>query len=333
MSKIFPVLERRAWERAGPTDLIELPVPDNHPIYVAKSFLQMLVAAITGAEMTHLSGPSGTAKSALIEALHLHPETFPALCAGMQIEPRPLVVHTVETATYESPGELFFRRAVKDGCTWDEPSRLVEAIESATRAKEEYPLIWLREIGRCHASAVQGGLLNLMVRGEIALPDGRRLDGRGIAWLADSNYQAVDDLHTLVAFDDALRRRFSVNLTLDHLGAEQEMAVLLALLGQEGAVHSPERALIASVVKLGAQIRHHRAEGQLSSAVPPTLYGYLAFLRMARALPQTEAREIARHTLLGNISTADRQLAQGILSEVWGLNLETEVTDTVGATF
>ena len=78
-----------------------------------------------------------------------------------------------------------------------------------------------------HSSSVQGGLLNLIVKGDIVLPDGSRIDGRGISWVADSNYQAEQDAtHTLVTLDDALKRRFSINLTLDYLSAEQEMQVL-----------------------------------------------------------------------------------------------------------
>ena len=41
--------------------------------------------------------------------------------------------------------------------------------------------------------------------------------------------------------------------------------------------------LIVKVVKLGTSIRKQRAEGKLLSVPPPTIYGYLAFLRMTRA--------------------------------------------------
>jgi predicted proteasome-type protease len=66
-----------------------------------------------------------------------------------------------------------------------------------------------------------------MTRGNILLPDGTQVDGRQIAWVADSNYQSeADSRHVLVEFDDALKRRFSVNLTLDYLCAEDEVAIL-----------------------------------------------------------------------------------------------------------
>jgi MoxR-like ATPase len=66
-----------------------------------------------------------------------------------------------------------------------------------------------------------------MTKGDILLPDGSSLDVRGVAWIADSNYQAVQDgTHTLVTLDDALRRRFTVNLNLDYLAPEQEADIL-----------------------------------------------------------------------------------------------------------
>ena len=99
--------------------------------------------------------------------------------------------------------------------------------EAAANAGTSYPLIWLREIGRVHSGSVQGGLLNLMTRSDILLPDGTSVDGRGIAWVADSNYQAEGDgRHGLVEVDDALKRRFTMNLTLNWLPAEDEVSIL-----------------------------------------------------------------------------------------------------------
>src|SRR5262249_55061018 len=162
-------------------------------------------------------------------------------------------LYPIEMAVYEAPGELYLRRALAGGNTYDEPSRLVCALDDAARSRgDHYPLVWLREMGRVHSSSVQGGLLDLMVKGDLVLPDGRRIDGRGIAWIADSNYQAeTSSTHTLVTLDDALRRRFSINLTLDYLNAEQEALILGRLAGHADA----ER--IAQVVKLGHVIRRH----------------------------------------------------------------------------
>jgi hypothetical protein len=78
--------------------------------------------------------------------------------------------------------------------------------------------------------------------------------------------------------------------------------------------------LIEKVVLLGNEIRKQRQEGNLQSIAPPTIYGYLAFVRMARALPHLELRQIAMVTLLGNASLEDRRVAKGLCNRVFGLH-------------
>lgn len=235
-TKVFRITELDALNYAGPTDLIELiPVPGGNPLFIEKWVLESLAYAIVEGEFIHLSGPTGAAKTSLIEALYLVPDNFAQLCRSLGYPVRPLKMYANEMSLYEALSEIYQRRALRDGCTIDEPSGLVTALERAVQEKgRAYPLLWLREIGRVHSSMVQGGLLNLMTRGDIILPDGRRLDGGGIAWIADSNYQAENDsTHTLVTFDDALRSRFTINLTLNYLSPEQEVIVLKHLMEKE----------------------------------------------------------------------------------------------------
>jgi hypothetical protein len=234
---VYCLTDAEQYRKAGPTDLMELkPPPGGNRLYLPKWILEVLVYGIVRAEFIHLSGPTGSAKSSLLEALHLVPENFSAICSGMGYKAKPLKLFPIEMATYEAPGELFQRRALKGGTTYDEKSRLVQSLHAAVKVRMRcYPLIWLREIGRVHSSSVQGGLLNLMTRGDILLPDGSNIKGGGIAWAADSNYQAEQDAaHTLVALDDALKRRFSINLTLDYLAADEEVLVLNHILKEEG---------------------------------------------------------------------------------------------------
>jgi hypothetical protein len=322
MTQTFRVTSAGEYRKAGPTDLVELnPVPGGHPLYVAKWLLEALVGAIVKQELVHLSGPTGSAKSSLIETLNLGAGNFHALCRALDVEPRPLRLYPIEMAVYEAPGELYCRRALHGGNTYDEPSRLVLALEDAARhAGDSYPLIWLREMGRVHSASVQGGLLDLMVKGDIILPDGRRIDGRGLSWLADSNYQAdQDSTHTLVTLDDALKRRFRVNLTLDYLTPEQVLVVRRLLAQATLGKRRLDADLLAQVVKLGSAVRRHRRDGNLTSLAPPTLYGYLAFLRLAQTLPHLSPQQIALVTLLGNASAEDRKLIPGVLNEVYGL--------------
>ena len=221
------------FRRAGPFDLIQLiPIPGQTPLFLFKWVLEILVSAIAAYEITHVSGPTGSAKSSVMDVLHRVPKNFQIVCEALGFKPLPIKLYPIEMATFEAPGELYQRRSLKGGTTFDEPSILVQALVDAVQANGcFYPLIWLREMGRVHSSSVQGGLLNLMSKSDILLPDGRRLDGSKIAWVADSNYQAEgDSTHTLVTLDDALKRRFTINLTMDYLDLPQEIQVLHHLL-------------------------------------------------------------------------------------------------------
>jgi len=210
----------------------------------------------------------------------------------------------------------------------------VEALEEAGRLRgKAYPLIWLRELGRVHSPSVQGGLLDMMTRGDIVLSDGARINGQGIAWVADSNYQAEQDAtHTLVTFDDALKRRFSVNITLNYLSAEQEVQVVREIL-KSGPLRSPGThadELIDKGVQLGHAIRRQKAEGNLLSVPAPTIWGYLAFLRMAVRLPHLTPQQVAMSTLLGLCSREDRKQVAGVLNEVFGLQSFDEGDPAIG---
>jgi len=331
-SQVFRATDPREYQKAGQSDLIELlPVPGANPLFLPKWVIEILVYAIVSHEFVHLSGPTGSAKTSLLEALYLVPKNFRAICSGLQFKEMPLRIYPIEMATYEAPGELYQRRALKNGTTYDEPSGLVQALRAAAEADGKfYHVVWLREIGRVHSASVQGGLLDLMTKGEIILSDGTQIDGRDIAWVADSNYQAeTDATHTLVTFDDALKRRFTVNLTLDYLSAAQEVQVLQHLAAQ-GHLKKLDGALAVKVVKLGQIIRRHKSEGNLQSVPPPTIYGYLAFLQMAQTLDHLSLQQIAAATLLGNASPEDRKLASGVFNEVFGLQADQEDDPTSG---
>jgi hypothetical protein len=321
---LFRLSQPEEYRKAGPSDLIEmLPVPGHHPIFLRKADLEALTFSICTFETCHLSGPTGTAKSSLLEALDRVPANFRALCAALGFSEMPLRLFPVEMVIYETPGELYQRRALREGTTFDEKSRLVECLEEACRLRSKaYPLIWLRELGRVHSPSVQGGLLDMMTRGDIILSDGTRINGQGISWVADSNYQAEQDAtHTLVAFDDALKRRFSVNITLNYLSAEQEAQVVREILKSTSPESdlSQRDGLIEKGVQLGHAVRRQKAEGNLLSVPAPTIWGYLAFLRMAVHLPHLTPQQVAMSTLLGLCSREDRKQVSAVLNEVFGL--------------
>lgn len=322
--KVYRIDNVKKFRAAGPTDMIELiAAPGANRLYLPKSWIVILVYGFVHKELVHLSGPTGSAKSSVLDALCV-PENFCSVCAaeGFATD-RPVRIYPVEMATFESPAELYYRRALRDGTTFDEPSILVRALQQAARDKDCCtPVIWLREMGRVHSPSVQGGLLNLMTRTAIPLPDGTSIDGSDIAWVADSNYQADSDAtHTLVTLDDALKRRFTIHLTLDYLSAEQEVQVLNHLIDQY-ALGEGARELAPRVVGLGHAIRQQRHEGSLQTVAPPTIYGYLSMLRMARSLPGLTMKDIAFSTMLGNAGIDDTKLAGATFNEVFGLQTD-----------
>jgi hypothetical protein len=91
-----------------------------------------------------------------------------------------------------------------------------------------------------------------------------------------------------------------------------------------------ENDLIIKVVQLGNVIRRHRLQGNLQSVPPPTIYGYLAFLRMAESLPHLSVQQVAMATLLGNASLEDRKIATSTFNETFGLRAVDEDDPTLG---
>ena len=325
--QVYPVNEESALKSAGPSDLLELKAPPGrNDIFLPKELVMTFANGILTHEFIHLSGPTGSAKTSLIEALSM-PENWMPICAYLEHEPKPLVVYPNEMVIYESPGELRQRRSIKDGYTFDEKSELVRNLELASSDRDgSYTLIWLREIGRVHSAAVQGGLLDIMTHGIIHLCDGQKISGINIAWVADSNYQAeADSVHTLVVFDDALRRRFGRNITLSYLDVNQEATALEHIVRREPYLRKVSDADITSVVKLGQTIRKHKGTGSLRSVTPPTIYGYLSFLRQLRTLPDCSLEWAARCTLLGNASRDDSGLVTETINEAFGLSKGTGV--------
>jgi MoxR-like ATPase len=181
-----------------------------------------------------------------------------------------------------------------------------------------------------HSAAVQGGLLDLMPpQGEVVLPDGCRVRAR-VCYVADSNYQAeTDSTHTLVTFDDALRRRFNVNLTLDYLPPEQESQVVHHLLKERG-LRRVDMSLIERVVRLGQAIRRQRQEGSLLTLPAPTIATYVTMMQMAEALPHMSLLQIASDTALGNAGREDRKMAFAVFNEVFGLQPQDEEDPITG---
>lgn len=331
-TRVYRIDKRDQYTKAGPDDLIRM-VPalgaNGHSLYLPKHKIEVAGYAIIHGEALHISGPTGTAKTSLMQALQM-PENFHPIADALDAPANPVRMYPIEMATFDAPGELYQRRALRNGTTYDEPSLLVAALKDAEKANGSYyPVIWLREIGRVHSAAIQGGLLDLMPqKGDVTLPDGSRVGGN-VCFVADSNYQAEgDSTHTLVTFDDALRRRFNINLTLDYLPPEQEVAVLSQLF-EEQRLERVADGVLERVVKLGQHIRLQRQDGNLLSLPAPTIAGYVGFLQMVERIPHLSLQQVAMSTLLGNASSDDRKVALAVFNEVFGLRQEASDEDSI----
>lgn len=165
---------------------------------------------------------------------------------------------------------------------------------------------------------VKNEILKFLERGDIQLPQGKRIDGSKIAWILDGSFrekmEAIDPESPL---NDAFKRRCTINLRMDHLSSEQELLVLNQLCAEDRG-KKVDNMLLEDVVHLGQVIRRNKTEGNLRSLPPPGIYGYLAFLRMAHSLPHLSLQQIAMSTLLGNAGVEDQETAMRAFNEVFG---------------
>lgn len=320
VNKIYNISKKDEYMAAGQSDLIAMvPVPGQNQLFIQKYILEILAVGIYRREFIHVSGPTGSAKSSLIEALTRQEDNFSLLCKYLDIPFERIRIFEIEMALFDTPAELYQRRSLKNGETYDEASPLVVAMKEGMKAKkDEIPLIFLKEMGRVHTAAIQGGLLNLMTRSDVILPNQNRIPGGKIGFIADSNYQAVDDAqHTLVTFDEALKRRFTINVLMGYLSEPEELAITEHLLKKDNARVKIDEDLLRKIIHLGSTIRDYRSQGNLLSVVPPTIYGYLTVYRMVKYLPSIDIPVIISNTLLGNASDEDQRMIDTLIQNVF----------------
>jgi hypothetical protein len=327
---VYQLTKRSEYRRAGPGDLIRLePLPGEHPLCLPKAILEDFVRGIAEHEFIHVSGPTGTAKTAMVQAICLVPLNFETICRELGLPVKPIRLYPIPMVIFESPGELLIRRELVDGSTRTEPSIVIAALLEAEAEKDAHHVVWFRELGRSFSSSVQSGLLDLTGKSVTYTGPGeiRHIDASGVTFLFDSNYLS-SDTHVLTTFDTALRRRPTLNILLEYLSGEQEETVLEHVMNYLS--RPVDREVIRQVVLLGQLIRHDRSQGQLQSLPPPTIHGYLAFLRQHLALPHRSLPDVARATLLA-ATEEDRGQANARCIEVFGYAGATQ-EETAGAT-
>lgn len=318
--EVFNILNKDEYNAAAPTDIIALlPAPGMNQLFIQKYVLEFLCFGIVKKEFIHLSGPTGGGKSSLILTLAStdEPRNFELICGYLSLPYKPIYLYEIEMALFDTPAEIYQRRALKDGVTYDEESIIVKAFKDApSKSNEHYPLAFLKEMGRVHTASVQGGLLNLLTKGEITLPDQTKIPGGHVAVIADSNYQAMEDAnHTLVTLDEALKRRFTINIIIDYLSSAEEMNILEHLVKRNGE-NKPDIDLIKKIVRIGTMVRKYRTEGSLLSVIPPNIYGYLAAYRLADEIKSADVELVLMNTMLGNATKDDRKVIDTLIQNV-----------------
>lgn len=322
VENIFKLTDINSFNKAGPNDLVEMKaLPGQHPLIMQKWIIEIIIYSIVYGEVLHVSGATGTGKSSVIESLTVS-ENFYALLDAFGFPRKPLRLHQVEMALFDTPTEVYFRRSLVDGMTFDEDSPIVKALKEASETEDQfYHTVWLKEIGRCHNATIQGALLNLIKRGEIYLRDSS-ISIKSVCWIADSNYAVMDDwVHTLITLDDALKRRFSINIKIDFLSENEEVIVLNRIVQEDRFLKEKNlEQQIKQVVKLGNMVRRAKLQGKLTSISAPTIYGYLAFLRL-HAFLQRSPLDAAKNTFLGNASAEDEKELLASIGEVEGFGV------------
>ncbi len=294
-------------------------VRTNNAIYAKKFQLVVMATAIEQNMIMHASGATGTGKTSLIHAV-ADDANWAKICRMVGIAYKPVKLFVTNMVSYETPQEIERKRELKNATTFDAYSDLVRyMVEGNKLAKTHYPLIFIKEIGRAHSPAVQNALVTALEKPTIYLFDGTALDIGEIRFVMDSNYVSEeDDIYVLTEFDTALKRRVEINLTCDYLSPEEEAMIVV----NERKVKVKDLAKVKKVVQLGQKIRVRRKEGNLQSLTPPTIYGYLAAVKLMEQQPDMPMEHVMGSTLLGSAKEEDSEEAWLLYDEVFGLRME-----------
>ncbi len=306
---IFSIRIKKEFDKAHSDDLIQmLPAGRGEiPLVIQKSKLIVTALAITSGQVLHLSGSTGTGKTSFLNALIFEPRNWKYLCRNLGLLYKPLRVFTHSAVGFESPAELFYRRAINENGTYDEPSNLLRDLKRLQRKYDDYyNVIWISEMLRMPPT-VQNAFVEL-INQKIFDSKGNVIGSKKIAWLFDSNYQAAQDENLyfeLSQFDEALKARNTVNLTFDYLDIHQEVEVLKKLLKDQFESDFSE-ILIIKLVEISAEIRKEKLQGKYPTLPMPTFRQYMGFFHLAKAQKLTE-ETLFDVTIFGFASESDQE--------------------------
>jgi hypothetical protein len=318
MSRIVDITE---FEKASSGSVIRMQAysANMHPFYADYDLITIAVDALCTRAPLHLSGPSGTGKSHFLNSLLFGPkENFNKVSACLDL-PRwsKIKCHPVTVSMFETPSEVWYRTEVVNFSTQERPQQMLEILSEAVSDPETLHVIWLVESGRGITESVQGAFLEIVGQSTIREPHGQTFEASNITFVTDSNHAANESGEFAIwNLDQAYGRRWTRRVSLTGLTYEQEALVL-----RELSAEATEQQ-IQQVLALAMGIRQKHNEGSLTSILPPTIDAELDLLGCMRRLP-ISTHELVFRTLLGHYSKRDKDEAETVFAEAFGIRVKT----------
>jgi hypothetical protein len=317
MSVVFDVTD---FDLASSGSLLRMqPLPNSHAYFADYDIAVLVVDALATLAPVHLSGPSGTGKTHMLNSLLFGPPAnFYCISNGLGLPQWPRIrAHRILVSMYETPGEVWYKTGVVRFTTLQQPQKILEVLEEASADPEALHIVWLVESGRGISSAVQGGWLEIVGQRTIREPNGKVFELGNVAFVTDSNHSAnVSGEFSIWDLDQAYGRRWTRRINLAALSPDQEAAVL-----RELAPAATDQQ-IQQVVSLAVTIRQKHEEGGLRSCLPPTIDAELDLLGCMSRLRQN-TRTLVFNTLLGHCASREIEEAETAYAEAFGVQVKT----------
>lgn len=334
MKTIVPMTDLDAVAQTAPNELVEmLPVEGRDPVALPRVFLDIITACIVEGLPLRADGPTGTGKTSAAEAFGFEPENLRGMCSVLGFPFKPLAYKAVEVCEFESASEWFSTPIIRDGTSSSVLSRPLQILYEFEKLKgTHYCVLDLVELQRGYGQSLNG-VLTMLGGPQINIGGYDPIDVSHVSFWTSSNLRAAQDgtyQHAgLAERDEAVLRRFVVNLAFGFSDAESEVAVVsrwfepradAPVLNTYEPTPPPPRGdmteFVRDMVAIGQAVRAARMEGRLTSIVPPGFGAYKATLKLANALPHVPLDTLARHCLLGNPSLEDEQAADALIRQV-----------------
>jgi hypothetical protein len=218
---------------------------------------------------------------------------------------------------FETAAEVWYRTEVVNFNTEEQPQQMLNILAEAAANPETLHIIWLVESGRGVTESVQGAFLEIIGQNTIREPRGQMFETPNVTFVTDSNHAANESGEFAIwDLDQAYGRRWTRRVTFEGLTPEQESMILRELTSEatEQQIHQ--------IVRLAAGIRQKHDEGFLQSILPPTIDAELDLLGSIHRLP-VDTRRLVFSTLLGHCSKRDKDEAETVYAEAFGVRIKT----------